>query len=96
MVTLQRLFGDEYKRELYLKELKCRAQKANESLQAFTMEGERLVHLSYLGENHPLVDNFKAELFVNGIRDPDIKLAVCFPQKATFTETTVAQFLDHK
>ena len=53
-------------------ELRCRAQKANESLQAFAMEVERLVQLTYPGENHPLIDNIKTESFVNGIRDSDI------------------------
>ena len=77
MVALQRKFGDERKRELYPMELRCRPQRANESLLAFAMEGERLVQLTYLGEKHPLVDNFKTETFVNGIRDTDIKLAVC-------------------
>ena len=68
-------------------ELRCRAQKANESLQAFAMEVERLVQLTYPGENHPLIDNIKTEAFVNDIRDPDIKLAVCSTQKTTFAET---------
>ena len=65
-------------------ELRCRAQKANESLLGLAMEDERLVHLTYPGENHPLIDNIKTEAFVSGIRDPDIKLAVCSMQKATF------------
>ena len=42
-------------------ELRCRAQKANESLQAFAMEVERLVQLTYTGGNHPLIDNFKTD-----------------------------------
>ena len=41
------------------------------------MEVERLVQITYPGENHLLIDNFKIEAFVNGIRDPDIKLTVC-------------------
>ena len=76
---LKRKFSDEYKRELYRIELRCRAEKANEV--------ERLVQLTYPGENHSLLANFKTETFVNGIRDPDIKLAVCSSQKTTFTET---------
>ena len=87
MMALQRKFGDERKRELYHMELRCRDQKANELLQAFAMEVERLVQLTYPGENHPLIDNIKTEVFVSGIRDPDIKLAVCFTQKTTFAET---------
>ena len=62
-------------------------EKANESLQAFAVEVERLVQLTYPGENHPLIDNFKTETFVNGISDTDIKLAVCSTQKKTFAET---------
>ena len=34
-----------------------------------------------------MIDNIKTEAFVNGIRDPDIKLAVCPMQKTTFAET---------
>ena len=64
MVALQRKFGDEHKRELYCMELKYRAQKANESLQAFAMEVERLVQFTYLGENHQLIDNYKTEVFI--------------------------------
>ena len=41
----------------------------------------------YPGENHPLIEHFKAEAFVNGIRDPDIKLSVCSTQMTTFAET---------
>ena len=87
IVALQRRFDDEHKRELYRMELRCSAQTANESLQTFAMEGERLVQLTYPGENHPLVVNFKIEAFVNGICDPDIKLAVCSAQKKTFADT---------
>ena len=50
MMALQSKFGDEHKRELYRMELKCHAQKANESLQAFVMEVDRLVELTYPGE----------------------------------------------
>ena len=34
-----------------------------------------------------MIDNFKTEAILNGIRDADIKLAACFTQKTTFTET---------
>ena len=66
-----------------------------EPLKAIAMEVERIVQRTYVRENHPLIDNFKTEAFVNGIRDPDIKLAARSTQKTTFTEA-VAQFLHHK
>ena len=44
-VALQRKFVDEHKRKLYCMELRCLAEKANESLQVFAMEVERLAHL---------------------------------------------------
>ena len=88
MVALQRKFGDERKREVYRMELRRRAQKANESLQAFVVEVERLVQLIYPLKNHPLIGNFKTEAFVNGIHNPDIKLAVCSTQKSTFAKTS--------
>ena len=84
MAALQRKVEDEHKQELCRLELRCWAQKTNESLQAFTMVVERLVQLTYPGENYPLIDNFKTKAFVNGIRDPDVKLAVCFAQNTTF------------
>ena len=34
-----------------------------------------------------MIDNFKTETFLNGIHDPDIKLAVCFTLNRTFAET---------
>ena len=80
---------------MYPMELSCRAQKSNESLQAFAMKGERLVQLTDTGENHPLVDNFKTEAFGSGIRNPNIKLAIYSAQKTTFAET-VARFLYYK
>ena len=61
--------------------------KGNESLQAFAMEVEGLVQFTYPGENLPLIDNIKTGAFHNGIRDPDIKLAVSSTQKTTFAET---------
>ena len=93
MVALQRKFGDEHKRELYRMELRCRAQKVNESLQAFAIKVEKLVQLIYPGENHPLIDNIKTEAFVSCTRDPDIKLAVCSTQKTTFAETVTFALL---
>ena len=86
-LALQRKFGNEYKRELYRMEIRCRAQKTDESLQAFTMEVERLVQFTYPGGNHPIVDNFKTRALVNDIRDTDIRLAVCYTLKTTFVET---------
>ena len=46
MVALQHKFGHEHKRELCCMEIRCLAQKANESLQAFAMEVERLLQLT--------------------------------------------------
>ena len=49
MTALQRKFGDEHKYKLYRMKLRCRTQKANESLQTFAMEVEILVQLAYPG-----------------------------------------------
>ena len=54
MLALQCKLDDEHKWELYRMELRCREQKANEPLQVFAVEVERLVQLTYPGENHPL------------------------------------------
>ena len=56
--------------------LRCPGQRANESFQVIAMEVARLVQLTYPWENHPLIDNFKTEKFVNSILDPVIKLAI--------------------
>ena len=45
------------------------------------------MQLTYPGENHPLIDNFKTETFVNGICSPDIKLAVCSRKETNFADT---------
>ena len=74
MVTLQRKFGYKHKQELR------RTQRTNESVQAFVMLADRLVQLTYLGENHQLLGNFKNNKFVNGIRDRGINLVVCFAE----------------
>ena len=42
MVALQRKFGDENKRELSRIEVRSWVQKDNESLQIYSIEGERL------------------------------------------------------
>ncbi|XP_037820440.1 uncharacterized protein LOC119609656 [Lucilia sericata] len=68
-------------------ELRGRVQKANETLQDFALEIERLIQLTYPGEHHPFLDIFKIEAFVNGIRDPEIKHAVCATPKPSFAET---------
>ena len=48
----------------------------------------RLVQLTYKGENHPLIDNYKTEVFVYSIRTSlDIKQAVCSTLKRNFAET---------
>ena len=85
MVALQGRFGEEHKRELHRMEVRCRTQKANESIQALAIDVERLIQLSYPGENHLLTDGNKTEVFVYCIRDPDIKLAVqCSTLKKNF------------
>ena len=60
------------------------AQKTDESLQALAMEVEILVHLTYPGRNHPLVDNFKTKAFIKSISDPNIRLALYSAQKTNF------------
>ncbi|KNC25724.1 hypothetical protein FF38_01476 [Lucilia cuprina] len=65
-------------------ELRGRMQKANETLQDFALEIERLLQLAYPGEHHPFLDIFKIEAFVNGIRDPKLKHVT---PKSSFAET---------
>ena len=42
---------------------------------------------TYPRENNPLAENFKTEVFVNVIREPDIELAICSAQNPTFSDT---------
>lgn len=86
MAALHRKYGDENKRQIYQMQLSCRLQKPNESLQDFAAEIERLVQLAFSGENHPIVEHLKIQTFSKGIRDPDIRLAVCAAQKQTLAE----------
>ena len=57
-------------------------------IMVFAIEVEGLVQLTNKGENHPSIDNFKAEAFVNCL-----KPAVCSTQKSTFAETTAGDRL---
>ena len=86
MVALQRRFGEEHKRELYRMELLYRSQKANASLCNL---GRKIGAAHIPGKKHLLVNSFKTEVFVNSIRDADIKLAVRSAQNITFAETVV-------
>ena len=86
IMALQDKFGDG--NELYRMEIKFNAQKANESLRAFAMKVEsKQVQLKYPEKKNPLVDNFKNEAFVSGIRDTHIKLVGCSTQKTIFVGT---------
>ncbi|XP_058976719.1 uncharacterized protein LOC131801788 [Musca domestica] len=87
IAALERKYGGEHERNIYLMELRGRVQRANETLQDFAAEVERLVLMTYPGEDHPLLDRMKIETFVNGIRDPEIKYATYASPKASFSET---------
>ncbi|XP_065356251.1 uncharacterized protein LOC135950648 [Calliphora vicina] len=87
MEAVQRKYGGEHKKELYRMELRGRVQKPNETLQDFALEIERLLQLTYPGNNNPFLDHIKIEAFVNGIRDPEIKHAVCATSKPSLAET---------
>ena len=91
MVALQRKFGDEHKRELYRMKLRL-VQNANDSLQSFAMEVERLVQLTYPGESQPLIYNFKTEAFVNGTQKTSLQRS----RPSLLSRRPLARFLDHK
>ena len=68
-------------------ELRNRRQKANESLQEFSIEIERLAHLAYAHKSIEYIENTKIKTLVNGIRDNTTRFAVLACPKLTFAET---------
>ncbi|KNC24086.1 hypothetical protein FF38_06325 [Lucilia cuprina] len=85
MEALQRKYGGEHKKELYRMQLRGRVQKAMRHYK--TLHWKSSPCNSFLGEHHPFLDIFKIEAFVNDIRDPKIKHAVCATPKSSFAET---------
>jgi len=58
---------------VYQTQLKARQQKTGENLQEFEAEIRRLVHLAYPAVPDEFQEEFVAQHFVEGIRDPKVK-----------------------
>jgi len=58
---------------VYQTQLKARLQKTGENLQEFEADIRRLVHLAYLAVPDEIQEEFVAQYFVEGIRDPEVK-----------------------
>ncbi|XP_037813635.1 uncharacterized protein LOC119604837 [Lucilia sericata] len=82
-VAIRNMWNNEEKAIELILALKGGASSAED----FALEIELLIQLTYPGEHHPFLDIFKIEAFVNGIRDPEIKHAVCATPKPSFAET---------
>nr|XP_036213588.1 uncharacterized protein LOC118679930 [Bactrocera oleae] len=65
MGALERRYGSEHSKQIFQIELRNRRQKANESLQEFCIEIERLAHLAYA---HKSVDYIEDTKIQTGIR----------------------------
>lgn len=87
MRAIERRYGSEHRRQIYQIELQNRGQKANESLQEFATEIERLAHLANADAPMEYIERMKIQSFINGIRDVDTKRATYAMPKKTFAET---------
>ncbi|XP_069969144.1 citron rho-interacting kinase-like [Bactrocera oleae] len=87
MGALERRHGSEHRKQIFQIELRNRRQKANESLQEFSTEIERLAHLAYAHKSVEYIEDTKISTFVNGIRDNTTRFAALACPKLTFAET---------
>ncbi|XP_036347990.1 uncharacterized protein LOC118757381, partial [Rhagoletis pomonella] len=69
MGAVERRYGSEHRRQIYQMELENRCQKANETLQEFASEIERLAHLAIGDASGEHLERVKIQRFINGMRD---------------------------
>ncbi|XP_067638298.1 uncharacterized protein [Eurosta solidaginis] len=86
MSALERRYGSEHRKHIFQIELQNRYQKANETLQEFASDIERLAHLSNADAPEEYTERVKIQSFINGIR-METKRATYANPKLTFAET---------
>ncbi|XP_067616141.1 uncharacterized protein [Eurosta solidaginis] len=87
MSALERRYGSEHKKQIYQIDLQNRYQKANETLQEFASDVERLAHLANADAPVEYTESVKIQSFINGIRDAETKRATYANPKPKFAET---------
>ncbi|UYV84370.1 K02A2.6-like [Cordylochernes scorpioides] len=66
-------YGEQHLRQVYQTQLKLRRQKVGESLQRFEADVKRLCHLAYPGAPIDILDQWAAQMFIDGIRDVEVQ-----------------------
>ncbi|XP_067637433.1 uncharacterized abhydrolase domain-containing protein DDB_G0269086-like [Eurosta solidaginis] len=87
MAAVERRYGSEHRKQIFQIELQNRYQKANETLQEFASDVERLAHLANADAPVEYTERVKIQSFINGIRDVETKRATYANPKPTFAET---------
>ncbi|XP_067633481.1 uncharacterized protein [Eurosta solidaginis] len=87
MAAVERRYGSEHRKQIFQIELQNRYQKANETLQEFASDIERLAHLANADAPVEYTERVKIQSFINGIRDVETKRATYANPKLTFAET---------
>ncbi|XP_067639050.1 uncharacterized protein [Eurosta solidaginis] len=86
MNALERRYGSEHRKQIHQIELQNSYQKANETLQEFASDVERLAHLANADAPVEYTERVKIQSFINGIRDVETKRATYANPKPTFAE----------
>ncbi|CAH0701163.1 unnamed protein product [Spodoptera exigua] len=73
--ALEARFGDSHLEHVYRAQLKERTQRANESLQQWSVEIEKLVRRAFLS-TPSMIEGTLLQAFIDGVRDPEVRAAV--------------------
>ncbi|XP_067620078.1 early endosome antigen 1-like [Eurosta solidaginis] len=95
MAAVERRYGSEHRKQIYQIELQNRYQKANETLQEFVSDIERLAHLANADAPVEYTERVKIQSFINGIRDVETERATYANPKQTFSETVFHALTQH-
>ena len=73
-IVLELRFEDEHLRKVFVAQSKIRTQKGGESLQEFAVDVETSIFcLAYSYAPPTIQERFSTEIFINGIRDVEVK-----------------------
>ncbi|XP_067648197.1 uncharacterized protein [Eurosta solidaginis] len=87
MAAEERRSGSGHRKQIYQIELQNRYQKANEALQEFASDVEKLAQLANADARVEYSERVKIQNFINGIRDVAMKRVTYADPKQTFAET---------
>lgn len=83
---LQARFGDGHMKQLYRAQLRTRTQKVDETLQELESDINRLVQMAYPNGDPEFLNELGVEMFINGIRDSEVKQALLLTDKKSMNE----------